>query len=111
MGGYILIGIILSVIIGMISSARGYNSMLWFFYGLLLWPIALVHILLKPNLNAKPIEVVLAAPSTPPAPPAPAPAAPHVDKVARLLELEGLRDRGVLSETEFAAMKAEVMGG
>ena len=44
-------------------------------------------------------------------PPAPAPAAtPQVDPVERLKELAALRDQGVLTDDEFAAQKAKVLG-
>lgn len=53
------------------------------------------------------------------APPAPAPAAPAApaaagggdDVVGRLKELAGLRDAGALSDDEFAAAKAKLLGG
>ncbi|MBJ7471041.1 MAG: SHOCT domain-containing protein [Solirubrobacteraceae bacterium] len=50
------------------------------------------------------------APVAPPAP-APAAAAPSVDPIERLKELAGLRDAGVLTEAEFTAAKALVLGG
>jgi hypothetical protein len=47
----------------------------------------------------------------PPPPPPPAPAAPSNDPVARLNELAELRDRGLLTDAEFAAAKAKVLQG
>lgn len=45
-----------------------------------------------------------------PAPaPAPAAAAAAPDPIARLKELGGLRDQGVLTEEEFAAQKAKIL--
>jgi hypothetical protein len=47
------------------------------------------------------------------APPAPAPAAaaaPAPDPIEQLKELAGLRDSGVLTEEEFAAQKAKLLG-
>jgi hypothetical protein len=43
-----------------------------------------------------------------PPPPAPAPAGP--DRVEQLKELAALRDQGVLTEEEFAAEKAKILG-
>ena len=43
----------------------------------------------------------------PPAPPEPAPAA---DPVAQLKELAALKDQGILTEAEFAAQKAKILG-
>lgn len=46
-----------------------------------------------------------------PAPPPAAPAAPSMDdKIAQLKELAGLKDAGVLSEAEFEAQKAKILG-
>lgn len=47
----------------------------------------------------------------PPQPSAPAPApAPDADPIAQLKELGELRDSGVLTEDEFAAQKAKLLG-
>jgi hypothetical protein len=45
------------------------------------------------------------------APPPPAPAAPSDDPIDRLNELAQLRDRGILTDEEFAAAKAKVLNG
>ena len=44
------------------------------------------------------------------APPPPA-AAPEEDRLAKLKELGALRDQGILSDQEFAAEKARILGG
>lgn len=44
------------------------------------------------------------------APPQPAPAAPSADPVQQLKDLGELRDKGVLTEEEFAAQKAKILG-
>lgn len=41
---------------------------------------------------------------------APAPAAAAADPIAQLKELADLRDRGVLTDQEFAAQKAKLLG-
>ncbi|HYI98619.1 MAG TPA: SHOCT domain-containing protein [Thermoleophilaceae bacterium] len=46
----------------------------------------------------------------PAAAPAPAAAAPTVDPIGQLRELAALRDQGVLTEDEFAAQKAKLLG-
>jgi hypothetical protein len=43
-----------------------------------------------------------------PPPPAPAPAAP--DPIEQLKELAALKDQGILTEEEFAAEKAKILG-
>ena len=39
-------------IVAMIAHGKGYSALGWVLYGLLIWPIALVHILIKPDLKA-----------------------------------------------------------
>ncbi|MEE3852526.1 SHOCT domain-containing protein [Gordonia sp. LSe1-13] len=53
-----------------------------------------------------------AAPAPPPPPPAPAPAAaaPAQDPIAQLKELGALYQQGILTEQEFAAQKAKILG-
>jgi hypothetical protein len=46
----------------------------------------------------------------PPPQPAPAAAEPQVDMVAQLKELAELKDAGILTEEEFAAQKAKILG-
>jgi hypothetical protein len=45
-----------------------------------------------------------------PPPPAPAPAAPAADPIEQLKELAQLKDQGILTEEEFAAQKAKLLG-
>jgi hypothetical protein len=49
-------------------------------------------------------------PAAPP-PPAPVAAAPAVDPIERLKDLAALKDQGILTEEEFAAQKALILGG
>ncbi len=42
--------------------------------------------------------------------PAPAPAAPAPDPIAQLTQLAALRDSGALTEAEFDAQKAKILG-
>lgn len=41
---------------------------------------------------------------------APEPAAPAADPIAQLKELAALKDQGILTEEEFAAQKAKLLG-
>ena len=50
------------------------------------------------------------APPPPPAQAPPPPAAPAADPIAQLKELGELRDSGVLTEAEFEAQKAKILG-
>ena len=45
-----------------------------------------------------------------PAPPPPAPAAPAADPIEQLKQLAALKDQGILTEEEFAAQKAKILG-
>ena len=45
-----------------------------------------------------------------PPPPPPAPVAPAADPIAQLKELAALKDQGILTEEEFAAQKAKILG-
>jgi Short C-terminal domain len=49
------------------------------------------------------------APPPPPPPPPPAPA--QDDTIAKLKELAQLKEQGILTDEEFAAQKARVLGG
>lgn len=42
--------------------------------------------------------------------PAPAPAVPAADPITQLRELAALKDQGILTEEEFAAQKAKILG-
>jgi Short C-terminal domain len=57
-------------------------------------------------------QTAAAAPPPPPAPPAPpAPAAEGAtDRIAQLQQLASLHDSGALTDEEFAAAKAQVLG-
>jgi hypothetical protein len=46
----------------------------------------------------------------PPPAPAPAPAAPAPDPIAQLKELAELKQQGILTDEEFAAQKAKLLG-
>jgi Short C-terminal domain len=59
--------------------------------------------------QAAPEAAPAEAPAPAPAPPA-APAAGESDKVAQLTQLAALKDSGALTEAEFEAEKAKVLG-
>ena len=48
----LLLFLVMGVIVGMIaSSARGRSFVPWFFYGMVIFPVAVIHILLTKNLD------------------------------------------------------------
>ena len=62
------------------------------------------------NKQAAAQQQAQAAPEPAPHPPAPAPAAAAPDPVAQLTQLAALRDSGALTEEEFEAQKAKILG-
>jgi hypothetical protein len=65
-------------------------------------------------LHVNPGNVVAAGMAAGPPPSAPAPAAasgPPVDVADQLRKLAALREEGILSDEEFAAQKARLLGG
>jgi len=55
------------------------------------------------------LEAQQAQAQAPPPPPAAAPAAGGTDLVAKLTELKGLKDAGVLNDAEFEAAKQKLL--
>ena len=43
----IVFWLIAATVVAIIAGSKGYSAVGWWFYGLLIWPIALVHILVK----------------------------------------------------------------
>lgn len=46
---YFAIAILGAVVVASAASSRGRSGLGWFIYGLLLWPIALIHVLVLPR--------------------------------------------------------------
>ena len=46
--GFLFFWLIMGGVVAMIASSKGHSPGLWFLYGALIWPIALVHILVTP---------------------------------------------------------------
>lgn len=55
-------------------------------------------------------STMAAAPPPPPPPPPPGPTGITSEDIDRLTELGKLRDQGILTEEEFAAQKASILG-
>lgn len=43
----------MAVVVAIVASSKGYSAFLWFLYGFVVWPIALVHILVLPKSTHK----------------------------------------------------------
>jgi hypothetical protein len=62
------------------------------------------------NVNAYAQAAQASAPPPPPPPPAPEPAASQEDVIAQLERLGALHAQGILTDDEFAAQKAKLLG-
>ena len=51
---FLVVWIVLAVVVAMVANSKGRGPVLWFFYGLLVWPIALTHALLIKREDARP---------------------------------------------------------
>lgn len=45
--GLIIFWLVMALVVAVAAGAKGYDGVGWFFYGLLIWPVALIHILVK----------------------------------------------------------------
>jgi hypothetical protein len=62
------------------------------------------------NVNAYAQAAQASTPPPPPPPPAPEPAASQEDVIAQLERLGALHAQGILTDDEFAAQKAKLLG-
>jgi hypothetical protein len=51
--GFVVLWVIMAIIVAMIANSKGRNVVSWFLFGFLIWPIALVAVLLaKPEVQS-----------------------------------------------------------
>lgn len=98
--GYAVIGTVFAVWAGFLADDRGHPFALWFVLGMLFGPIALLIVAFLPN-ERKRAKAAQAATGN---------AAPITSVAGELTQLASLRDQGVLTEDEFAAQKAKLLG-
>ncbi len=48
--------IVMAVVVAIVANSKGRSPVAWFFYGFLIWPIALVHILVSKPTKADPAD-------------------------------------------------------
>lgn len=106
-GYYVLVLIIaagLAFIPASIAKRKGYSFGLWWFYGWMLWIVAIIHVSLIPDKNAQqtPINAASSIPYYPPSNSAQSAA----DELKKYKELF---DQGVLTEEEFQAKKEQLL--
>ena len=106
--GYYIIGLIIAAGLGFIPASiakrKGYSFGLWWFYGWMLFIVAIIHVSLIPDKNAQqtPINQYNAAPYSPSSNSGQS-AADELKKYKELL------DAGVITAEEFQAKKEQLL--
>lgn len=62
MEALIVFWVVMALVVGVAANSRGRSRIAWFLYGLLLWPVALVHVLVSAPSTAVLEERALADP-------------------------------------------------
>lgn len=88
----------LGLIPAFIAKEKGYSFGLWWFYGWMLFIVAIIHILLIPDKNA---------PVQPVPPPRKAPPIGAADEIGKF---KALLDSGVITQEEFDQKKKQLLG-
>lgn len=63
---FVFIWIVMALVVAVVASGKGRSGVGWFFYGLLLWPVALAHICVIRRPEPARAEAPTAAPEAPP---------------------------------------------
>lgn len=51
----LFIWLMMAGVVAIIANSKGFDASGWFFYGVLIWPIALAHVIVKPAINREAI--------------------------------------------------------
>ena len=100
----LLIAAGLGLIPANIAKNKGYSFGLWWFYGWMLFIVAIIHVTLIPDKNPKPVPVTVQgtefnANST----------VKEKSAADELKKYKDLLDEGVITEEEFAKKKAQLL--
>ncbi len=100
--GYLLVPLIIAAFLGLIPASiarrKGYSFGLWWFYGWMLFIVAIIHVnLIEDKTQPKMPPYVYGAP----------PAAPSA--ADELKKYKDLYDQGAITETEFQQMKDQLL--
>lgn len=98
---YLVIAAGLAFIPANIAKRKGYSFGLWWFYGWMLWIVAIIHVNFIPDKNAPQIPAQQNV--TPAQPVSTISAADELKKYKELL------DQGVITEDEFQAKKEQLL--
>lgn len=88
--------IIMGVVVGIIANSKGKSFFPWFLYGVLIWPVALTHIIVTKSENQEATEAATSQETQ----------GDPVDKLAKLAEL---KEKGVITEEEFQEQKKKLL--
>ena len=105
---YSVVGLIiaagLAFIPANIAKKKGYSFGLWWFYGWMIWIVAIIHVSLIPDKNApqRPIYVVQPTQNN-------TPAISSSSAADELKKYKELMDHGVITEEEFQQQKAKIL--
>jgi hypothetical protein len=56
--------VIMALVIGLVANSRGFSGFGWFLFGLIIWPLALIHLLMaKPNTKVVEAQQLTTAPA------------------------------------------------
>lgn len=103
LGDFILILIIaagLAFIPASIAKNKGYDFWIWWFYGWMLWIIAIIHVALIRDKNAPQTTFIQQSPA-----PYYPPTTPSKSAADELIKYKELLDKGVITQQEFDARK------
>ncbi len=95
----------LALIPANIAKNKGYSFGLWWFYGWMLFIVAIIHVSVIPAKNAQQIPTMQNAPAQY----YQQAAAPTTSVADELKKYKALLDQGVITEEEFTAKKAQLL--
>ena len=99
-GGYLIFVLLFAAGLGLIPAfiarEKGYSFGLWWFYGWMLFVVAIVHVALIPDKHSPP-------------PPPPRPRAPLCGAADEIRRYKELLDDGVITREEFEQKKTQLL--
>lgn len=101
----VLVAAVLGLLPANIAKSKGYNFGLWWFYGWMLFIVAIIHVQFIPDKNV-PQTPYMGAGYVPYSPPMQVSGQSVADELKKYKELF---DQGVLTEEEFAAKKEQLL--
>jgi hypothetical protein len=101
---YIVISLIIAAGLGLIPASiakdKGYSFGLWWFYGWMLFIVAIIHVNLIPNKNDPPHTYTFQGGS----------AVPQTGAAEEIQKYKELLDSGVITQAEFESQKKQLLG-